>query len=91
LARTESDANKLLIRGAKQTLDIMVFGESACQTCRGGALKIAVQDENRVVTSLDLPGFHINFKVRGSAAESREELGKAPAPSELIAVHVSPN
>jgi hypothetical protein len=91
LARTQTDTNLLSVRGEKKALDIMVFAQSACETCRNGALQVAVQGDNRVVTSLELPGFHLDFKGRQSAAKTEELLGKAPAPSEQIAVHVDPN
>ena len=51
-------------------------------------MKVAVQDDNRVVTSMDLPGFHVNFNNRQSAAQ-REQLVKTPAASEQVAVHVA--
>ncbi len=91
LARGQADTKVLSVRGAKQTLDILIFDQSACETCRSSALKVAVQGENRVVTSLDLPGFHVNFKVHESAAERGERSAKAPAPSEQVAVHVGSN
>jgi hypothetical protein len=89
--RTQTDMNLLVVRGAKQTLDVLIFGQSACETCRSAALKVAVQGDNRVVTSLDLPGFHVNYKDRESAAKRGEELAKTPALSEQVAVHVDPN
>jgi hypothetical protein len=49
-----------------------------------------VQNENRVVTSLELPGFHVNFNNRHSVSE-REEQAKTPATSEQVAVHVATN
>jgi hypothetical protein len=90
LARTQTDANVLMVSGAKKTLDIMIFAQSACETCRSGAMKVAVQGDNRVVTSLDLPGFHVDFNNRRSPAE-REELSKVPASTEQVAVHVNSN
>jgi hypothetical protein len=90
LAGTQTDTNLLTVRGAKKTVDIMIFAQSACETCRSGALKVAVQGDNRAVTSLDLPGFHVDFKVRQSTAE-REESSKVPASMEQVAVHVNAN
>jgi hypothetical protein len=87
LARTQTDMNVLSVRGAKNTLDILIFAQSACETCRSGELKVAMQGDNRVVTSLDLPGFHVNFKVH----ESPAEFAKTPALSEQVAVHVATN
>jgi hypothetical protein len=91
LAGTQTDTNVLSVRGANQTLDMLVFAQSACETCRNGALKVAVEGDNRVVTSLDLPGFHVDFKGRQSAAETEKQLAKAHASSEQVAVHVDSN
>jgi hypothetical protein len=91
VARGQADTKVLSVRGAKQDLTILIFAQSACETCRTGALKVAVQDDNRVVTSMDLPGYHLNFKVRQTAAERGEQLAKSPMPSEQVAVHVSTN
>jgi hypothetical protein len=91
LAGTQTDTNVLSVRGANQTLDMLVFAQSACETCRNGALKVAVQGDNRVVTSLDLPGFHVDFKSRQSAAETEKQLAKAHASSEQVAVHLDSN
>jgi hypothetical protein len=90
LAGTQTDTNLLTVRGAKKTVDIMIFAQSACETCQSSALKIAVQGDNRAVTSLDLPGYHVDFKTRQSTAE-REESSKVPASTEQVAVHVNPN
>ena len=91
LARTQTDTNLLSIHGSKDALDILVFAQSACETCRDGALKVDVQGDTRVVTSLDLPGYHLDFKGNRSASESREQLAKAPVSSEQVAVHVNSN
>jgi hypothetical protein len=69
----------------------MVFAQSACERCQSGALKLAVQGDNRVVTSLDLPGFHMDFKASRSAAQKEEQSHKATAPTEQVAVHVDSN
>ncbi len=91
LARTQTDTDVLSVRGEKKVLDILVFAQSACGTCRSSALKVAVQGDNRAVTSMELPGYHMNFKVRQSAAERGEDLAKTPARSEQIAVRVARN
>ncbi|MCU1343437.1 MAG: hypothetical protein JWN92_2860 [Candidatus Acidoferrum typicum] len=90
VTRGQADTHVLSVHGAKQALSILIFAQSACETCRNGALKVAVQDDNRVVTSLDLPGFHLNFNNRQSTSE-REQLVKTPATSEQVAVHVATN
>jgi hypothetical protein len=91
VARTQTNTNMLSVRGAKETLDILVFAQSACETCRSASLNLAVRNDNRVVTSLDLPGFHLNFNNRQSASEREEQLAKTPATSEQVAVHVATN
>ena len=91
LDRTQTNTNLLSVRGAKQTLEIFVFAQPACETCRTGALKVAVQGDNRIVTSLDLPGLHVNFKVHESAAEKAERLARTSSPSEQVAVRVGSN
>jgi hypothetical protein len=90
LARTQTDTNLLSVHGKNKALDIMIFAQSACETCKKGALQLETQGSTRVVTSLDLPGFHVDFNGRRSPAE-REEMGKATTPSEQIAVHVDSN
>jgi hypothetical protein len=91
LAGTQTDTNVLSVRGANQTLTMLVFAQSACESCRNGALKMAVEGDNRVVTTLDLPGFHVDFKGSQSAAENEKQLAKAHASSEQVAVHVDSN
>jgi hypothetical protein len=90
VTRSLEHPNVLSVHGAKQGFTMLFVSQSACETCRKGALKVAVQDDNRVVTSLDLPGFHLNFNNRQSASE-REQLVKTPATSEQVAVHVATN
>ena len=34
LIRTQTDANMLVVSGEKQSMDIYVFAQSACETCR---------------------------------------------------------
>ena len=88
LSRTGAAPNLLFVRGEKQTLYVTISGKLDCRTCRKELLNLLVQDDNRFVTSLDMAGFHVDFKVRQA---DREELGKAPAQSEQVAVHVDPN
>jgi hypothetical protein len=89
VARTMTNADVLKVRGTNQTIDLFIFNESACEICRSASLNLAIRDDNRVVTSLELPGFHVNFKARQSAAQKREELAKTPSPSEQVAVHIN--
>jgi hypothetical protein len=91
MARTQTDTNLLSVRGGTKTLDVLVFAQSACATCQNATLKIAVRGDSRVVTALDLPGFHVDFDGRRSPAEKEQQLGKNAVPSEQAAVHVDSN
>ena len=91
LAGTQSDANLLSVRGGSKFLDVLVFAQSACANCQDADLKIAVNGGNRVVTALDLPGFHVEFNGRRSPAEKEQQLGKKAVSSEQVAVHVDSN
>jgi hypothetical protein len=91
LARTDTDKNLLKVRGQKKALDILVFAQAACGTCSNAALKLSVVGNNRVVTSMDLPGFHMDFNGNRSAAQKEEMSRKAPAATEQVAVQVNSN
>jgi len=88
VARTLTNADLLMVHGI-EVVNLYIYNESTCRTCQTASLNLAVRNDNRVVTSLDLPGFHVNFKVHQSAAEKREDLAKTPASSEQVAVHVN--
>jgi hypothetical protein len=62
MTRTQSDVNMLLITGEKQMLNVMVFPQSACESCTNEALKMMVRGETRVVTAMEIPGYHLDFK-----------------------------
>ena len=91
LARTQTDTNRLTVRGKNQALDMLVFAQSACDSCKSGALQLAVEGNGRAVTSLELPGFHVDFKASRLKSVRREELGKNHTNSEQVAVHVDTN
>ncbi len=93
LARTQTDTNLLSIHGKNQALDILIFAQYACATCKNGALKLDVAGDNRVATSLDLPGFHVDFNSRRSRAQNERQSAKVKAQpqTEQVAVHVNPN
>jgi hypothetical protein len=44
-----------------------------------------------VVTSMDLPGYHLDFDVNHPARNKGPELGKTPKLSDQVAVHVDSN
>ena len=89
LSRTQTDKNLLSVRGKNQALDILVFAQSACSTCKNSA--ITLENGSRVVSSLDLPGFRVNFNNRPSASQREQEGRKAPAKSEQVAIQINPN
>jgi hypothetical protein len=89
LDRTLTNTDMLVVRGAKQTLTVMINSQSPCASCQGGSLSLAVQGDRRVVTSLQLAGFRVNFKVRKST-DSRE-FANVPERSEQVAVRVNAN
>jgi hypothetical protein len=88
--RTQTNANQLLVRDAnQQVVNLFIYSQSACESCRTASLNLAVRNDDRVVTSLDLPGFHVDFNAHESAAQRKEQLAKTPLPSEQVAVHVA--
>jgi hypothetical protein len=91
LIRTQTDANMLVVTGDKQSLDVYVFAQSACETCRNARLTIEVQGDHRSVTSLRLPGFHVDFSARGSLVDAKAESEHVTPYSEQIEVRVNPN
>jgi hypothetical protein len=91
MIRTQTDANMLMVTGEKQSMAIYVFANAVCQTCRNAALALAVQGDNRVVTSLDLPGFHVEFNTSGSMVDVKTQLSSAPVSSEQIDIRVNRN
>ena len=62
LTTGQTDANTLVISGGKQTLSMLVYAHNACESCKTVTLKMTVQGDDRVVTSMDLPGYHLDFK-----------------------------
>lgn len=62
LTPSQTDANMLIITGGKQTLTVLVYAHNACESCKTLTIKMTVQGDSRVVTSMDLPGYHLDFK-----------------------------
>ena len=91
LIRTQTDANMLVVSGEKQSMDIYVFAQSACETCRNAGLTLQVQGDHRVVTSLSLPGFRVDFRARGTLVDAKAQPDNATPYSEQIDVSVNPN
>lgn len=90
LARTQSNARMLMIRGEKQSMSVFIYGESWCRACDSRALNLEVRRGMRYVSSLDLAGYHVDFKVRESAGAREAEMAKKTAQpqSEQVAVQV---
>jgi hypothetical protein len=91
LARTQSDARMLTVQGSKQTLAVLVFAQDTCQTCRKSELTLDVNGESRVVSSLELPGYHVDFKRSWTKMEREQQARKSPASPEQVAVQVNSN
>ena len=91
LARNRADMQMLTVRGNKKALDIMVFDQAACQTCQNGKLKLSVQGDDRFVSSMELPGYHVDFKAPKSTAEYERQIARIPARSEQVDLHVGGN
>jgi hypothetical protein len=89
LVRTQTDANMLVVSGEKQSMDIYVFAQSACETCRNAGLTLQVQGDRRFVTSLSLPGFRVDFGVRGTLMDAKAEADNSTPYSEQIDVSVN--
>lgn len=84
--RTASNTNILMVRGEKQNVVIPIYPNSVCASCQSGALHLAVQGDQRIVSWLELPGFHVDFKMPHSDAEREQQGARQPGQSEQIAV-----
>jgi hypothetical protein len=91
LVRTQSDVHVLSVEGSKKALDVLVFAQAACQTCRKSELTLAVNGDSRIVTSMELPGYHVDFKSSWTKAEREEQAHKPMHSPEQVAVQVNPN
>lgn len=97
LVSSAADSKLLVVQGARQSIQMLVPTQSQCEQCRNGMLSVAVQGDTRIVTALDLPGYHVDFKNSMSAAQ-REQLANASRTSkpskpanEQMAVQTDPN
>ena len=91
LSHTQTDVSLLSVRGSKQAMNVLIFARSACRTCRSSALTVAVNGDDRAVMSLDLPGYHVDFKSGWSKAEREQQSRKSATPSEQVAVTTNSN
>lgn len=91
MARTQADVRMLRVSSSKQTLDVLVFAQSECQACQKGELTLAVDGGSWIVSSLELPGYRLDFKSSWSKSEREERARKSPASSEQVAVQVNQN
>jgi hypothetical protein len=90
MTRTPTDANMLVISGQKQTLSVLVFAQSACDSCKTEALRMTVEGDNRIVTSMDLPGYHLDFKAPRTESAAKEGTNNSSSWTEQVAVQVDP-
>jgi hypothetical protein len=91
LAHRDTDTKLLVVEGSKHTLDILISPQSECNSCKTGLLRLDSQSGNPVVTSMDLPGYHLNFDSSHPAQNKGLQLGKTPKPSDQVAIHVDSN
>ena len=89
LKPTQSNAEVLILRSSTVTMSFLVYPQPACATCKEAALKIAVQGDNRVATSMELAGYHVDLNPSPSA--SGEESVKIQGESEQVAVQLDAN
>ena len=89
MTRTQTDASMLVITGEKQTVNVLVPSQAACDTCKTEALKMKVLGETRVITAMDLPGYHVEFKTTRTEG-AQEASNDSSAWIEQVAVHVTP-
>ena len=93
LARTQSGANLMMIQGEKQSMTVIVYGESDCRTCQSPSLNLEDRRGNSYVTSMELAGYHMNFKINETARAREEEMAKtrARSQSQQMAIHADDN
>jgi hypothetical protein len=89
MMRTQTDVNMLVISGEKKTLNLTVFSQSACDSCKTEGLTMTVQGNSRVVTALDLPGYHIEFETP-RMENAKETVSDSTPWSEQVDVHTNP-
>lgn len=95
LARTQSDVNLLMVQGSNRSVSMLIYSQPTCRACLNGSLNISTRGDNRVVTSMDLAGFHVDFHSQLSAREREEQMAKnrklSNKPSEQVAIHTDDN
>jgi hypothetical protein len=91
LKSTKSNAEMLVIHSSNLTMSFFVYPDSPCATCQGASLNFVVRGNDRIVTSLDVDGFHMTFDPRQSAGAGEQETVKAQGQSEQVAVQFDPN
>ena len=86
---TQSDTNMLTVTGNKQSLNVLVFAHNTCESCKSVALKMTVQGDSRIITSMDLPGYHLDFKMP-RVESAKETANDSTAWVEQVNVKVDP-
>jgi hypothetical protein len=86
---SQTDTNTLVITGGKQTLSMLVFAHNTCDSCKTVVLKMTVQGESRTITSMDLPGYHLDFKAP-RMENAKESAGDSSSWVEQVNVRTDP-
>jgi hypothetical protein len=84
------NVNVLAVHGKNRKVSLFVRGEWSCESCQSATINLALRGDRYAVTSMNVAGFHANFKVRQPNGSTDAEL-KAPQATEQIAVQVNPN
>lgn len=95
MARTQSDTKILKIRGAKQSMNVLVVGDAWCPSaCSKSWLSLGVRGDMPYVSSMNLMGYRENFSFDQNAAVRNQEMAKnaaAQPQSQQVAVQVEDN
>jgi len=82
--------NVLSVQGKNRKVNLFVHGEWGCESCQTAKINLDLRGDRYAVTSMDVAGFHANFKVRQPNGAT-EDLVKNPKPGEQIAIQVNQN
>ena len=95
MVRMESNMNLLTVQGTHQSVGMLIQNQPIFKTCLNGSLNISTRGDNRVVTSMDLGGVHVDFHNQLSDRQREEQMAKnrkmSNRPSEQVAVHADDN
>jgi len=83
--------NVLAVQGKNRKVNLFVHGEWGCESCKSATIHLALHGDRYAVTSMDVAGFHANFKIRQPNGATDQEQVKTPQPTEQIAIQVNQN